>query len=67
IPQVIPITTPEYPTPAQRPVYSVLSGQKIATILGTHASHWRESLRQMLKQLHEFRIQNSERRLKVKS
>jgi dTDP-4-dehydrorhamnose reductase len=49
--RVIPITTAEYPTPANRPAYSVLSGTKISTILGTHAPHWRQSLREMLKEL----------------
>lgn len=50
--QVIPITTAEYPTPAKRPAYSVLSNQKISAILGTHPPYWRDSLRQMLKQLY---------------
>ena len=50
--RVVPITTPEYPTPAQRPAYSVLSTKKISTILGTDPPHWRESLRRMLKQLY---------------
>jgi dTDP-4-dehydrorhamnose reductase len=49
--RIIPITTAEYPTPANRPAYSVLSGTKISTILGTHAPHWRQSLREMLKEL----------------
>ncbi|AFY77360.1 dTDP-4-dehydrorhamnose reductase [Pleurocapsa sp. PCC 7327] len=49
--QVVPITTAEYPTPAKRPAYSVLSGQKISAILGTHPLYWRDSLRQMLEQL----------------
>jgi dTDP-4-dehydrorhamnose reductase len=49
--QVVPITTAEYPTPAKRPAYSVLSGQKISAILGTHPPYWRDSLRQMLEQL----------------
>ncbi|MGB3614384.1 MAG: dTDP-4-dehydrorhamnose reductase [Elainellaceae cyanobacterium] len=47
IKQVVPITTAEYPTPAQRPAYSVLSGQKIAELTGVPL-HWRHSLRQML-------------------
>ncbi|MEQ8541361.1 MAG: dTDP-4-dehydrorhamnose reductase [Coleofasciculus sp. D1-CHI-01] len=51
--QVVPITTAEYPTPAPRPAYSVLSTQKISAILGYHPPHWRTGLRQMLKQLSE--------------
>lgn len=47
---VHPITTADYPTPAERPAYSVLDGQKIAAVLGQSAPPWRESLRQMLRQ-----------------
>ncbi|MEA5511113.1 dTDP-4-dehydrorhamnose reductase [Crocosphaera sp. UHCC 0190] len=46
--QVIPITTADYPTPAKRPAYSVLSGQKITSILGNYPPYWRNSLKQML-------------------
>lgn len=46
--RIVPITTSEYPTPAHRPAYSVLSGKKISAVLGTHPSHWRQGLRQML-------------------
>ena len=49
--KVIPITTAEYPTPAQRPKYSVLSSHKIAKFLGNHPPHWRQSLRHMLQNL----------------
>lgn len=49
--RVIPITTPEYPTPARRPAYSVLSGKKLANLLGTHAPQWRQGLRRMLQDL----------------
>lgn len=49
--RVIPITTEEYPTPAKRPAYSVLSCAKIAAVLGTNPPHWRQGLRQMLKDL----------------
>lgn len=49
--QVTPLTSDQYPTPAQRPAYSVLSGQKTATLLGNYPNHWRQALRQMLKQL----------------
>ena len=46
--RVIPITTSEYPTPAKRPAFSVLSTVKISALLGTHPPHWRQGLRQML-------------------
>jgi dTDP-4-dehydrorhamnose reductase len=49
--QVIPITTAEYPTPAQRPSFSVLSKNKITKVLGECPPYWRDSLRQMLKQV----------------
>jgi dTDP-4-dehydrorhamnose reductase len=51
IQRVIPITTAEYPTPAARPAYSVLSGQKISQQLGYIPSYWRDSLNAMLNQL----------------
>lgn len=51
IQRVIPITTAEYPTPAVRPAYSVLSGQKISQQLGYIPPYWRDSLKAMLKQL----------------
>jgi dTDP-4-dehydrorhamnose reductase len=50
ITRIIPITTAEYPTPAQRPAYSVLSKVKIAKILGNYPPYWRDSLKQMLVQ-----------------
>ena len=49
--RAVPIITSEYPTPAQRPAYSVLSYRKIAKVLGTHPPHWRQSLRKMLTEL----------------
>lgn len=51
IQRVIPITTAEYPTPAVRPAYSVLSGQKISQQLGYIPPYWRDSLTAMLNQL----------------
>lgn len=48
IQRVIPITTAEYPTPAKRPAFSVLSTVKISALLGTYPPHWRQGLRQML-------------------
>lgn len=49
--RIIPISTAEYPTPTDRPAYSVLSGKKLTVLLGCYAPHWRQGLRQMLKQL----------------
>jgi dTDP-4-dehydrorhamnose reductase len=54
--RVIPITTPEYPTPAQRPAYSVLACGKIAAALGTYPPHWRQGLRQMLAAYAEMKL-----------
>ena len=47
---VNPLTTADYPTPAQRPAYSVLSCQKIAQTLGAAPPYWRDSLRAMLRE-----------------
>lgn len=52
IQRVVPITTADYPTPARRPAYSVLSCAKIAGVLGTYPPHWRQGLRQMLAELY---------------
>ncbi|MGG6294364.1 dTDP-4-dehydrorhamnose reductase [Leptolyngbya sp. AN02str] len=54
--RVLPITTAEYPTPAKRPAYSVLSGKKVAMVLGEHAPHWRQSLRQMLTEFYAHNL-----------
>ena len=48
IERVLPITTADYPTPTQRPAYSVLSKVKITETLGVYPPHWQESLRKML-------------------
>ena len=48
---VIPITAAEYPTPAARPVYSVLDKTATFAALGGPAPHWRESLRRMVAEL----------------
>jgi dTDP-4-dehydrorhamnose reductase len=50
---VIPITTSEYPTPARRPAYSVLSREKIQALLDKPIPHWRQSLGLMLKELQQ--------------
>ncbi|MEO0835114.1 MAG: dTDP-4-dehydrorhamnose reductase [Cyanobacteria bacterium J06642_3] len=47
IKRLIPIPSRDYPTPAQRPHYSVLAKEKYSTIV-THPPYWRNSLRTML-------------------
>lgn len=49
--RVVPIRTDQYPTPAKRPAYSVLSTAKISEVLGSHPPHWRVALRKMLPEL----------------
>lgn len=41
---VSPIGTPEYPTPARRPAYSVLSNARLERSFGVHLSDWRVQL-----------------------
>ena len=43
-----PCTTDEYPTPAKRPAYSVLSKDKIQKALNINLPDWKESLRVFL-------------------
>jgi dTDP-4-dehydrorhamnose reductase len=40
-----PIPTSGYPTPAKRPAYSVLSGDKLERVFGVRMPDWREQLR----------------------
>jgi len=49
--EISPITSDQYPTPAQRPAYSVLNKQKIRETFGIKIPYWRDSLQQCLKQL----------------
>lgn len=49
--QLSPIPTKDYPTPAQRPPYSVLDKTKIKTTFGLTIPHWRDSLRACLEGL----------------
>ena len=54
IERVLPITTADYPTKAQRPAYSVLSKGKYTAATGVYPPHWRESLRKMLTEFKEL-------------
>jgi dTDP-4-dehydrorhamnose reductase len=46
--QINAITTADYPTPAQRPAYSVLDCTKTRQLLGVEGQHWRPQLSAML-------------------
>jgi dTDP-4-dehydrorhamnose reductase len=48
--RVVPISSEEYPTPVERPAYSVLDCRTMTALLGHPAPHWRHSLRTMLKE-----------------
>ncbi len=43
-PRVIPIPTADYPAPAKRPLYSVLSNEKLAQTFGLELPNWQEAL-----------------------
>lgn len=49
--EVLPIPTTDYPTPAERPAFSVLSKAKIKATYGVKIPHWETSLEKCLKQI----------------
>ena len=49
--KVSPLHTVEYPTPANRPAYSVLDKTKIKTTYGIEIPHWEESLAKCITKL----------------
>lgn len=49
--KVNPIRTTQYPTPAKRPSYSVLSKDKIKRNYGIEIPYWRDSLQRCIKEL----------------
>ncbi len=48
--KVIPVRTKAYPTPARRPRYSVLDTIKIRKTFDLEIPHWRDSLREMMRE-----------------
>lgn len=48
---ILPIETMEYPTPAERPKYSVLNKKKIKTTFGMEVPYWRDSLQRCIARL----------------
>jgi len=49
--RILPITTAEYPTPAQRPLNSALDCTKIRGSFGISPRPWQQSLRQVIREL----------------
>ncbi|GAA0538424.1 dTDP-4-dehydrorhamnose reductase [Chitinophaga japonensis] len=49
--EISPITSDQYPTPAERPPYSVLNKQKIKDTFGISIPYWKDSLQECLKYL----------------
>lgn len=49
--RLTPISTPDYPTPAKRPMYSVLNNDKLQRVFGLSLPDWQESVEQCLKDL----------------
>jgi len=50
LPRLVPITTPEYPTPAARPMNSVLLNDKLMRTFGLAAGSWESNLRLCLEE-----------------
>jgi dTDP-4-dehydrorhamnose reductase len=49
--EILPITSDQYPTAAERPPYSVLNKNKIKETFGIRAPYWKDSLKACLQQL----------------
>ncbi len=52
---ILPIRTSEFPLPANRPAYSLLSNVKIESTFGVAMSHWSEMLRLCVEDMNESR------------
>lgn len=48
--RVTPITTADYPSPARRPAYSVLSTEKLARVFGVRLGAWQQGLERCLRE-----------------
>jgi dTDP-4-dehydrorhamnose reductase len=46
--KIVPVTTEEFPRPARRPAYSVLSTERYERLTGVAPASWREGLREYL-------------------
>ena len=53
VPNLIPITTSEFPRPAQRPANSRLSCQRLEETFGVRMPYWEEALSLVLETIRE--------------
>lgn len=51
--RVVPITTQEYPTPTERPAYSVLAKEKFINTYNFTLTHWQEALAECLRAMND--------------
>jgi dTDP-4-dehydrorhamnose reductase len=55
--KINPIPTTAYPTPAKRPLFSVLDKTKALETFATGQTHWRSNLRKMLIELKKLKVE----------
>lgn len=51
VPELIPISTEQYPTPAKRPLYSVLDCAKLDREMGIRLSPWETSINEVMEEI----------------
>jgi dTDP-4-dehydrorhamnose reductase len=51
-----PVVSEEYPTPAARPKWSVLSSEKIRRVFGVYPAHWMDSMRLCIDEIKERQL-----------
>lgn len=59
LPNLVPITTADYPTPAKRPANSRLLCQRLEETFGVSLPHWEQALELVLETLTEFGLREN--------
>ena len=55
---IVPVPSNDYPTPATRPAFTVLSKNKIKAAFGVRVPHWQSSLRRCIDRLKDYEPAN---------